>query len=248
MEKEYLIFNTRINALTMDETVSLILERIKEGRFTQQISLNAAKVVAIQDDIYLRESVLDADIINADGMSVVWASKFLGKPLPERVPGIDLMLRLLSIAKENQLKCYFLGAESNILAKLVSIVGQRYGKEVIGGYHHGYFDEERDLEITDEIVNSGADLLFVGISSPRKEYLVNKIKNKIQLPFVMGVGGSFDVLAGKTRRAPIWMQKSGLEWFYRFIQEPNRMWKRYLIGNSKFIILVLKEKLHSIFK
>lgn len=115
--------------------------------------------------------------------------------------------------------------------------------KVIAGYRNGYFEKNEEKQIAEDIADSGADILFVAMSSPQKEIFVNKYKKLMNVPFVMGVGGSFDVVAGKTKRAPLWMQKAGLEWFYRFIQEPRRMWKRYLVGNSKFIWMVIKERI-----
>lgn len=229
----------------MDETLQHINNCIAYQKFTQHVVVNAAKIVDMQHDQLLRQSVLESDIINADGMAVVWASRFLGKPLPERVAGIDLMMNLVEMAHEKGYKCFFLGAKEEVVTKVVEIFKEKYSESIIAGYRNGYFDEKDEESIAKEIGNSGAHMLFVAISSPKKEIFVNKYKNIMKVPFVMGVGGSFDVVAGKTKRAPLWMQKIGMEWFYRFTQEPRRMWKRYLVGNSKFIWLVLKEKFKS---
>lgn len=236
------VLNIPVAAITMQQTVEKIEEAIKRGQEIQHVVVNAGKIVAMQSDKELKQSVLDADLINADGQAVVWAAKFLGQPLPERVAGIDLMLNLVNMAHEKGLKCYFLGAKEVVVRKVVDAFSKQYSSDIIGGYRNGYFNEDDELEIATDIANSGAQLLFVAISSPKKEIFVNKHKSIIKVPFVMGVGGSFDVVAGITKRAPLWMQKIGMEWFYRFIQEPQRMWKRYLVGNSKFILLVLKEK------
>jgi len=235
--------NTRIHNLSVKETLSLVSDAILEKQHLHHVVVNAGKVVQMQDDLALRESVNDCDIVNADGQAVVWASQFLGKPLKERVTGIDLMLQLVSLAAQKQYKIYFLGAKEHVVQKTVQIFTDRYSEEIIAGYRNGYFDENEEEAIAQDIVNSGAHILFVAISSPTKEKFLHKYNDILRpVNFIMGVGGSFDVVAGKTKRAPVWMQKSGLEWFYRFIQEPKRMWKRYLIGNTKFIFLVLKEK------
>ncbi|MBK3518017.1 WecB/TagA/CpsF family glycosyltransferase [Carboxylicivirga marina] len=239
------VFGVPVASLTMDETVSYILSKVEERKTLQHVVVNAGKLVAMQKDVLLKNSVLDADLINADGQAVVWASKLLGQPLPERVAGIDLMLNLVQMAHDKGLKCFFLGAKEEVLKKVVDIFSEKYSPDIIGGYRNGYFKEGEEAEIAKDICNSGAHLLFVAISSPKKEIFVNKYKSIMNVPFVMGVGGSFDVVAGITKRAPLWMQKVGLEWFYRFLQEPKRMWKRYLIGNSKFILLVFKEKFKS---
>lgn len=112
----------------------------------------------------------------------------------------------------------------------------------MSGYRNGYFSKEDNNSIIQDMRNSNAKILFVAFSSPKKEYWLAENIDKINIPFCMGVGGSFDVVVGKTKRAPLWMQKISLEWFYRFIQEPRRMWKRYLIGNIKFVYYLLKEK------
>ena len=236
------MFNIPIVSITMDETTDLIEQSVKSGKELQHVVVNAGKIVAMQDNEELRNSVLDADLINADGQAVVWASKILGQPLPERVAGIDLMLNLIKMAYEKGYKCYFLGAKEEVVQKVVNHFSKKYAKNVVAGYRNGYFEEKDEKQIAEDIRKSGAQLLFVAITSPKKEIFVNKYKSIMKVPFVMGVGGSFDVVAGITKRAPLWMQRLGLEWFYRFLQEPGRMWKRYLVGNSKFIGLVLKEK------
>lgn len=237
-----LVLNVPVQALSMTETLDFIKGRIDDNQFTQHVVVNAGKIVAMQNDEALRQSVLEADMINADGMSVVWASRFLGKALPARVAGIDLMLELVKMAHEHGYKCYFFGARPEVVENVVGFFKNEYSSNIIAGYRNGYFKEEEEEQIAREISSSGADMLFVAMSSPKKEIFVNKYKKLMNVPFVMGVGGSFDVVAGVTKRAPVWMQKVGMEWFYRFIQEPRRMWKRYLVGNSKFMWLVLKAR------
>src|SRR5690554_875935 len=237
------VMDIPVQALSMDESLAFIRSRIEDGVFTQHVVVNAGKIVAMQSDEELRRSVLEADMINADGMSVVWASRFLGKALPARVAGIDLMLELVKMAHSHGYKCYFFGARQEVVEKVVETFSNEYSSAIIAGYRNGYFREEEEEELAKEIANSGADMLFVAMSSPKKEIFVNKYKKLMNVPFVMGVGGSFDVVAGVTKRAPLWMQKIGMEWFYRLIQEPTRMWKRYLVGNTKFMWLVLKARL-----
>ena len=237
-----------VDALTMQETVDLIDKAITDQRSIHHVVINAAKVANAQKDAALRESIVNADIINADGQGIVWASWILNKPLPERVPGIDLMDELVMLAVRRNYQIFFLGATEAIVAKVIEIYSHKYGKKIIAGYRNGYFKKEDDQIVAKEIADSNADILFVAMSSPKKEIFLNRYKDLIQVPFIMGVGGSFDVVAGLVKRAPKWMQNWGLEWSYRVIQEPRRMWKRYLFGNSVFIYLVLKEKLKQIFR
>lgn len=238
------ILNTSIHNLNMLETISLIKHTIDSKKHIHHIVVNAGKIVAMQSDLQLRKSVHESDIINADGQAVVWASKILNKPLKERVAGIDLMVNLVELSHEEGYKIFFLGAKEDVVKRVVNIYEEKYSKSIVAGYRNGYFKKEDERAIAEDIAKSGANILFVAISSPTKEnFLYENREILSRVNFIMGVGGSFDVIAGVVKRAPLWMQNIGLEWFYRFLQEPKRMWKRYLIGNSKFIALVLKEKI-----
>lgn len=242
------ILNCPIDKLTMDETIKIIDNSIVSKKHLHHVVVNATKMVHMQKDEELHTSVVSSDIINADGQAVVWASRFLGQPLPERVAGIDIMQNLVKLSYEKGYKVFFFGAKEEIVKGVVDKYSQMYSPDIIAGYRNGYFKKEEESIIAKEIANSGADILFVAISSPTKEIFLNNYKDIINTPFVMGVGGSFDVVAGKVKRAPLWMQKYGLEWFYRFLQEPRRMWKRYLVTNSLFIWYVMKEKFMQLLK
>lgn len=227
----------------MQETLALVQEKIKAGEQLHHVVVNAGKVVSMQKDSELRQSVNHSDIINADGQAVVWASRFLGKPLKERVAGIDLMANLVEMAHKNNYKIFLFGAKEDVVKTVVEKYSEIYSPNIIAGYRNGYFSPSEEKEIAQQIADSGTQMLFVAISSPIKENFLFNYRDILKnVNLIMGVGGSFDVVAGKTKRAPTWMQKAGLEWFYRFAQEPRRMWKRYLVGNSKFIYLVLRER------
>jgi len=227
----------------MEETLVKIKQAIDKDQQLHHVVVNAGKIVAMQTDYQLRQSVNESDIINADGQAVVWASKILGKPLKERVAGVDLMINLVKLAAKNKYKIFFFGAKEEVVKAVVDNYSNQYSSELIAGYRNGYFKKEEEQEIARQISDSGAHILFVAISSPMKENFLYANKGLLKkVKFFMGVGGSFDVVAGKVKRAPLWMQNVGLEWFYRFVQEPKRMWKRYLVGNSKFILLVIKER------
>ncbi len=237
------ITNIPVHNLTMKETLTLINETIKNKAQIHHTVVNAGKIVAMHADEELKESVINADLINADGQAVVWASKILGKSLKERVAGIDLMEECVKLAYKNNYKVFFFGATQEIVEKVIEIYSKKYSSEIIGGYRNGYYDKKDEEEIALEIANSNSNILFVAISSPIKENFLFQNREILKnINFTMGVGGSFDVVAGKVSRAPLWMQKNGLEWLFRVYQEPRRMFKRYLVGNVKFIILVLKYK------
>lgn len=237
------ILGCPVHSLTMQQTLSIIAGAIEKRKQIHHVVVNAAKLVHMQKDKQLRDSVMSSDIINADGQSVVWAAKILGQPLPERVAGIDLMSNLVELAAQKKYKIFFLGAKEEVVSKVVEKYSKQYSPEIIAGYRNGYFTESNAQNVAEQIAESKADILFVAITSPKKEIFLNKYKSVISTPFIMGVGGSFDVVSGLVKRAPIWMQKNGLEWLYRVIQEPRRMWKRYLITNTLFIKAVLKTKL-----
>lgn len=238
----YPILNTYVNAISLDETVDEIEKIIARGVPTQHVVINASKVNLMEGDPELASIVNECPLINADGASIVWAAKKLGVPLRERVTGIDLFQRLVGLASEKGYRIYLFGAKEEVVTKVKAIFEDMYPGIQIVGYRNGYFTEADEPQIVSDMAASGADMMFVAFSSPKKEYWVHKYIDQIGIPFVMGVGGSFDVVAGVTDRAPTWMQEHGLEWFYRFIQEPGRLWKRYIIGNLKFVALTYKYK------
>lgn len=226
----------------MNESLDFIEANIiKKKIFMQHIVVNAAKIVHAQKDEELRNAINNSDLVNIDGKPVVWALKLLGHKVPEKVSGVDLFIKLIELAQEKGYKPYFLGAKKEVLDQMINVIKEKYPEVKIAGYRDGYFKNEDEQAIADEIKNSGTDMLFLGITSPKKELFLDKYTGYMCVPFSMGVGGSFDILSGKTKRAPVWMQNCGLEWFYRFLQEPGRMWKRYLVTNTLFIILVIKE-------
>jgi N-acetylglucosaminyldiphosphoundecaprenol N-acetyl-beta-D-mannosaminyltransferase len=237
------IMKIQVDNLTLKETISFIEDSIDRGEKIHHVAVNAFIFVLLSKDHQVKESIINGDLINADGQSIVWASKVLGRPVKERVTGIDLMEALVKSANNYNKKIYLFGARQDVVENLVRIYSAIYSPDIIAGYRNGYYSVEEESGIVEDIRKSGATYLFVAMGSPQKELFLFKYKDTLNLPFIMSVGGSFDVIAGKTKRAPLWMQKSGIEWLFRVIQEPRRLWKRYLITNTAFILLVLKEKL-----
>jgi len=235
------IMGCPMDVATVSETVDVIDHAICKNKFTQHVVVNVAKLVNMQNDLVLSNSIRECDIINIDGMGIVLGARFLGYNIPERVAGIDLFLKLISMSAKKNYPIYLLGSKDEVVRNTASKLRLLYPKINIAGYHHGYFWENEE-EIVKKIKVSGAKLLFVAITSPKKENFINRWKEKLGVTFVMGVGGTFDVISGKVNRAPLWMQKYGLEWFFRIIQEPRRMWKRYLVTNTKFLIMLVRHK------
>jgi len=235
------IFGIPVDALTMEQTLAAAQEAIRERRCMQLGVVNAAKVVNMQRDARLRQAVLSSDLILADGMSVVWASRLLRRQLPERVAGIDLMMRLLDLANRHGYRVYCLGATDEVLGKVVDRIRKEYPDLPLAGYHNGYFKQHEEAAIVQDIVTSRPDILFVAMTSPKKEEFLARWSRELRVPVCHGVGGSFDVMAGKVQRAPASWQKVGMEWAYRLIQEPGRMWRRYLVTNALFTWMLWRE-------
>ena len=225
---------------TLERTTEELIARAQQGRGGHHVSLNAGKIVLASQDERLAEIMRHADVSSADGMGVVWAARFLGRKVPERVAGIDLMETTLARAEELGLPVYFFGAKPEVLRAFLSVVSSRFPRIVVAGSHDGYAGDES--EVARDAAAGGARLLYVAVSSPKKEQLVGEIRELLPSTVMIGVGGSFDVWAGVTSRAPKWMQRAGFEWLYRFIQEPRRMWPRYVTGNLRFAKIVLSAR------
>jgi N-acetylglucosaminyldiphosphoundecaprenol N-acetyl-beta-D-mannosaminyltransferase len=228
--------------VTMSEAVARAVGWCREGRRPHTvITVNAAVLAAMRQDRDLARACRAGDLVVADGVPVVWASRLAGAALPSRVAGVDLMQRLLESAAEHGLPVFFLGAREEVVRALVARCAIRHPGLVVAGWRNGYFGRERDREVVEQIRRSGAAMLFVGMPSPFKEVWCERHRDELGIPAIMGVGGSFDVLAGFVRRAPRFMQAAGLEWLWRLLMEPRRLWKRYLVTNAIFIARTVAE-------
>ena len=239
--KRFVLFGLSVDALQMDEVVEECKASISSRQRLLIGVINAAKVVTLRQDDVLRTSLLECDLLLADGQSVVWGSRLLGRPLPERVAGIDLFQRLLTIASEEGRSIYLLGASAEVLEMLQANIRQGYPGLTIAGARDGYFRDEEADDVAAEIRAAGADMLFLGMTSPKKEIFLGRYGDSLGVPVQHGVGGSFDIFAGVTKRAPGAWQRLGCEWLYRVVQEPRRLWRRYLTTNTAFLWLLLRE-------
>jgi N-acetylglucosaminyldiphosphoundecaprenol N-acetyl-beta-D-mannosaminyltransferase len=227
-----------IDALTLDQAAECCVEAARARKSFLVGVVNAAKIVQLRDDAELRASVELADIVLADGMSVVWASRLLGSPLPARVTGIDLFEALLARAETGGLSVYLLGARPEVLRAVLAVLRVRHPRLVVAGYRDGYFGADEEPDVVRAIRESRAHFLFVGMPTPKKEIFLRVWREQLAGITCHGVGGSFDVLGGYVRRAPRLWQRLGLEWLYRLLQEPRRMWRRYLVTNTLFLARV----------
>jgi N-acetylglucosaminyldiphosphoundecaprenol N-acetyl-beta-D-mannosaminyltransferase len=230
-----------VHAATMAEVLDRVDEAIRQRDRLHIGVVNAAKLVNMRRDDRLRQDVLASDLILADGMSVVWAGRLLGRALPERVAGIDLMLGMLRRADGRGYRVYCLGATDAVLEAATARIAADWPGVKLVGRHHGYFSPGEEPAVAADIAAARPDILFVAMTSPRKEHFLARWSERLEVPVCHGVGGSFDVLAGRVQRAPEGWQRLGLEWLYRVKQEPRRLWRRYLVTNSLFSAMLATE-------
>lgn len=235
------LYGVPICAVTMSQVVAEAEASIASRSRLLLGVVNAAKLVNMKRDEGIRRAVLRADMILADGMSVVWASRVLRRSLPERVAGIDLMHRLLALADAKGYRVFCLGATDEVLQTTVERIQASYPGVVIAGSRNGYFTQADEPLVAEEIRASKADMLFAAMSSPKKEEFLAGWFDQLDVPLCHGVGGAFDVLAGKVDRAPEIWQRLGMEWLYRAKQEPRRLWRRYLVTNTLFCLMTVSE-------
>ncbi|AXH96397.1 WecB/TagA/CpsF family glycosyltransferase [Ornithinimicrobium avium] len=237
------LFGLPLDPLTMQQTCERCEQAIVDHQTLLLGMLNAAKVVDQRHDPRLSAALCACDLVLPDGMSVVVASRLLGVRAPERVAGIDLFVNLLDEAATHDHSVYLLGATAEVLQLLLERVHTRWPALQVAGSHDGYFLQDPDelARVVDDIRRTHPDMLFVGIPSPHKEIFLAEHRAVLGVPVLHGVGGSFDVLAGITRRAPALLQRTGMEWSYRLVQEPRRLWRRYARTNGAFVLLTVRE-------
>jgi N-acetylglucosaminyldiphosphoundecaprenol N-acetyl-beta-D-mannosaminyltransferase len=230
-----------IDLLTFDETVDRAIDAMLTRKTTQHVAMNVAKLVKAQRDPELRRDVVESHIVGVDGMGIVWGARALGINVPERVAGVDLMERLLGICAAHDFRPYFLGARHHVLERALINALRRWPGLRFAGYRDGYFSREDEPLVVEQIRASRADCLFIAMPTPQKERFLHQYRDALGVPFIMGVGGSLDVLAGYVKRAPRGVQSSGLEWLYRSCQEPRRMWWRYASTNATYAAMLGRE-------
>lgn len=233
------ILGIRVHLIDLNTALPLIERFIQSRKSHQIVVVNVAKIVKAQFNNLLKDVINNADLVGADGVPVIWVSKLFKPKIFGRLNGTDLMGALVEMSAQKGYSIYFFGAADDVVKRVVSFYTKKYPTLKIAGYRNGYFSIDDEIEIVKQIRQSNADILLVGFGTPKKEIFIKKYKYEMKVPVIHGVGGSFDVVAGKTKRAPIWMQKYGLEWFFRILQEPRRMLKRYLMTNSLFIIFII---------
>lgn len=232
------ILNGRFDNLSADQTVEELIRAIHAGERGILSTVNVAILMMMRSNPRLQRFVDMSRWTVADGQPLVWASHLWQQPLPERVAGIDLIDQLCARAVQEGIGVYFLGAEGSTVRAAVATLQNRHRGLDVRGYADGYFGPEQAEARARAVAESGAEILFVAMGVPRQEYFIEEQWKNLGAQIVIGVGGSFDVIAGRRKRAPAVVQRAGLEWAYRLAQEPRRLFKRYLVTNSQFLGLI----------
>jgi N-acetylglucosaminyldiphosphoundecaprenol N-acetyl-beta-D-mannosaminyltransferase len=238
----------RFSSYSIKELVGVLDDNISNRRTNLKIvGVNVAVFVYAQQNPKLRDAINNADIVNIDGSGISWTLRLLGYKNVHRIPGPDLFEKLLKLSAEKGYRPYLFGASSEVIEKTASALKEEYPSLALAGFRNGFFKLNDEPRIVDEIEKSKADMLFLGFLTPQKELFVDTYCDRLRVPVSFGVGGAFDIVAGKTKRAPRWVQKYGIEFFYRFIQEPKRLWKRYLVTNTLLLYYIIREIRKNIF-
>jgi len=236
-----------VDYITMDEAVEVIVNNIQSKRKTIIFTPNVDHIVKAKFDREFKEIYSHVDLSLVDGMPLVWISGIYGKKLPERINGTNLIIRLCKTIQEKNLSLFLLGPKEEILKLAVGNIKKTYpGLDKIGYRSipfENLFNYEESLKVINEINKFKPDILLLGFGPPHQEKWIYRYYNFLDAYIFIGVGSTFDFLSKKKKRAPIWMQNLGLEWLFRLIQEPRRLWKRYIIGNTIFLFLLLKDAL-----
>ncbi|MFQ5912221.1 MAG: WecB/TagA/CpsF family glycosyltransferase [Nitrospinota bacterium] len=237
------ISNGWFDPITAPEAVELAAELVNSGKRGYLCTVNVAYLMTMRSNARLQHFVDRASFVVADGQPLVWVSRLLSTPLPQRVTGVDLVEALAERAERDGLGVYLLGARRELVEAVARRLTDRWPGLKLCGFGDGYFSLAEAPQRARAIAQSGAKILLVGMGVPRQEHFLEDHWAELGVNFAMGVGGSFDVLAGLRARAPRVIQKIGLEWLFRLAQEPRRLWKRYLVTNSQFLYHVARELL-----
>lgn len=233
------VLGAPIDPWTMSQTVEATDRIVSASGFAHLIGVNADKLLQMRDDPWMDACVRRCEVVNADGASMVMAAGRLGVEVPERVAGVDLMRELCALAERKSHPVYLLGAKADVVARAAGALKRDFPALTIVGHRDGYFGEEEFDSVVSEVSAAKPSIVFVGITSPKKERLIERFRELGVSGAFVGVGGTFDVVSGCIPRAPMWMQKANLEWLFRMAQEPRRLVKRYAVGNARFFRIML---------
>ncbi|WP_415299036.1 WecB/TagA/CpsF family glycosyltransferase [Clostridium perfringens] len=236
--------NIEVDNLTMDEAIDTAEKLILKKEPSYVVTPNVDHIVKLETDKEFQEVYKNADLILTDGMPLIWISKMKGNPIKEKISGSDFFPKLCERAAKKGYSLFLLGAAEGVASKAAENLKEKYnGLNIVGTYSPSYGFEKKDEEIKEiiKIINDvKPDILAVGLGAPKQEKFLYKYRNELNVPISLAIGASIDFEAGNINRAPKWMQNCGLEWFYRLCKEPKRMFRRYIVDDSKIIRIALK--------
>jgi len=238
------ICGVNIDNVSMAESIKLCEQFIDTGKPVYVVTPNVDHIVQLQRDKELEDIYAQASLAIPDGMPLVWASKFLGTSLKEKVSGSDIFPMLCELSAHRGFRIFLLGGREDAAEQTAEIMKRKYKGLVVSGVYSPPFgfetDEKENDRIIDMIKDSDPDILFVGLGTPKQEKWIYKYYKQLNIPVSMGIGATFDFISGIVKRAPKWMQKAGLEWLWRTVMEPGRLWKRYFMQDFKFLGIFIK--------
>lgn len=247
MNPKVIICGVHIDNVSMDQALALINGWVRSRHMAYIVTPNVDHIVKLRNDAEFRSIYEKATLVLADGVPLLWAARFLGSPLKQKISGSDLMPRICNLAAEKGYRLFLLGGRAGAAEAAKKKLETSYPSIRIAGVYSPSYGFERDAAEQKKIVHllkeSKPDILFVGLGAPKQEKWIAAHYQELEIPVSIGVGVTFEFIAGVLRRAPGWMQPIGLEWFWRFLSEPGRLWRRYLIEDPKFFVWVFQQKL-----
>lgn len=235
------ILDVRVDRVTMQDTLNFVSSSISNGSYHQIVTVNPEFVMKARKNILFRNILNEAELSLPDGIGIVLASKLLGKQIPERVTGVDTVERISALARDNGWRIFFLGAADGVAEQAADILRSKYpGIQIVGTYAGSPRIEEEE-GICSRIIDTKPHILFVAYGAPSQDIWIARNLNKIKVPVAIGIGGTFDFIAGISSRAPVWIQRLGVEWLYRLFREPWR-WKR-MLALPHFATLVIYSRI-----
>ncbi len=242
------ICGVKIDRHSFDQVIEEITRHLHSSDTPEYVvTPNVHHILLLQKDTHFRKIYQDAFLVVPDGVPLVWASKFLQTPLPGRVNGTDLFEQLCKVAAEKKLRVFLLGGRPGAADIAAEVLQARHPDlEIVGTYcpPYGFETDAAELALVNRKIKAAApQILFVGLGAPKQECWIYDNFQEIGVPISVGIGVSFELVSGVVKRAPVWMQRAGLEWFFRLVVEPRRLWQRYVIGNPIFMGLVLRQRL-----
>jgi N-acetylglucosaminyldiphosphoundecaprenol N-acetyl-beta-D-mannosaminyltransferase len=240
------ILGIPVDRLTLQELLEAAVALVRKGGNSVIMYLNVHVANQVHRDSALKEIFKKADIVYCDGGGIKFGARLLGEYLPERMTGADWIYELCARCEKEHISLFFLGGEPDVARRATDKLRVRYPDLHISGCHHGYFDRSRSSDVIDQINRSRTDILFVGFGTPMQELWLDEHRPQIRVPLCWAVGALVDFVSGEVRRGPRWMLDNNLEWLFRLVLEPKRMWRRYLIGNARFLAAVLLQRVRAV--